>query len=72
MIKCLAFAALALLTIGCGGNKSNTDNPATAGLTGAGSTFINPIMTHWVQEYQQASGYRSIINPSVQVQASII
>lgn len=53
MTKRLAFAALALIAVGCGGNKNNTENPAAQGLTGAGSTFINPIMTHWVQEYQK-------------------
>lgn len=56
MIKRLAFSALALLAVGCGGNKNNTENPVASGLTGAGSTFINPIMTHWVQSYQQQGG----------------
>ena len=46
----------------CGGGKSNAPDStpaasgASSGLTGAGSTFINPIMTHWAAEYQKESG----------------
>jgi phosphate transport system substrate-binding protein len=45
----------------CGGEKSNApDSTATAsrsnGLTGAGSTFVNPIMTHWAAEYPKDGG----------------
>jgi phosphate transport system substrate-binding protein len=56
MTKRLAFAALALIAVGCGGNKNNEANQESTGLTGAGSTFINPIMTHWVQEYPKQGG----------------
>src|ERR1700676_4324194 len=55
----LGLASIA--TVGCGGGAktSAADSTATAnasGLTGAGSTFINPIMTHWAAEYQTATG----------------
>jgi phosphate transport system substrate-binding protein len=53
--------AAAIALAGCGGGKSNApDSTAAAsasnGLTGAGSTFINPIMTHWASEYQKETG----------------
>lgn len=54
LLLLLTFAA-----VGCGGGKSNNpDSTATAsnGLTGAGSTFINPIMTHWAAEYPKDGG----------------
>src|SRR5579883_2286474 len=60
MLKTLAALSLAVLLASCGGgNKSgNTDSTATSsnGLTGAGSTFINPIMTNWASEYQKETG----------------
>ncbi|MDP4199231.1 MAG: phosphate ABC transporter substrate-binding protein PstS [Bacteroidota bacterium] len=58
----IAIAAVSLasgLLTSCGGGKSNNpDSTATAttGLTGAGSTFINPIMTHWAEEYPKDGG----------------
>jgi phosphate transport system substrate-binding protein len=67
MQKRLSLLSLALLAAviasttmlgSCGGNKSGSaaDSTATAssGLTGAGSTFINPIMTNWASEYQKS------------------
>jgi phosphate transport system substrate-binding protein len=51
-----AFFASASMLTSCGGGKSGSaDSAANANantLTGAGSTFINPIMTHWAAEYQ--------------------
>jgi phosphate transport system substrate-binding protein len=61
MLKSISLLTLALLVAGCGGNRSNTAQDSTAtvttnGITGAGSTFINPIMTHWVESYKVAAG----------------
>ena len=59
-----ALAVSAALLAGCSSKQSNTatDSTGTAtsassnSLTGAGSTFVAPIMTHWAPEYQQANG----------------
>jgi phosphate transport system substrate-binding protein len=66
-IGLIALGSLASLT-SCGGNKSGAADSAAAAnantLTGAGSTFINPIMTHWAAEYQAqdsvAVNYQSV------------
>ena len=53
-----AFVAASAIVAGCGGKSgSAADSTAAANsntLTGAGSTFINPIMTNWASEYQKA------------------
>jgi phosphate transport system substrate-binding protein len=67
MKKRLSFLSLALLAalvasssmlVSCGGKSGSTaDSTAAANsnsLTGAGSTFINPIMTNWASEYQKS------------------
>jgi phosphate transport system substrate-binding protein len=61
LLSLALLAALASTTMlaSCGGNKSGgaADSTAAASsntLTGAGSTFINPIMTNWASEYQKA------------------
>ena len=50
----------AVVFAGCSkkSDSSATDSTAsaTAGLTGAGSTFVNPIMTHWAPEYTKETG----------------
>ncbi len=65
----LAALASSTMLMSCGGNKSggaadSTATSAASGLTGAGSTFINPIMTHWAAEYQTqdsvAVNYQSV------------
>jgi phosphate transport system substrate-binding protein len=49
-----------------GGDKTATNQPVNNGeaLTGAGSTFINPIMTQWIDAYKKDGGvainYQSI------------
>jgi len=58
------FASSTMLVAGCSkkADSSATDSTATTtasastGLTGAGSTFVNPIMTHWAPEYQKETG----------------
>ncbi len=60
-----ALAVSAALLAGCSSKQSEagTDSTATAttaasstSLTGAGSTFVNPIMTHWAPEYTKETG----------------
>jgi phosphate transport system substrate-binding protein len=59
-LSLLSLALVAALSLAsCGGNKSGSAADSTAAansntLTGAGSTFINPIMTNWASEYQKA------------------
>jgi phosphate transport system substrate-binding protein len=51
-----------VLIVGCGKKSDNapgadsTKTAASNTLTGAGSTFIEPIMTHWVAEYAKTGG----------------
>jgi phosphate transport system substrate-binding protein len=58
MLKRLSLFTLLVTLASCGGGKSNNpDSTATSGgLMGAGSTFINPIMTHWAAEYPKDGG----------------
>ena len=64
----LAVAAAALLTAACGTNSGNESNQAPAGsaqqVTGAGSTFVYPVLSAWAADYQKQSGtsinYQSI------------
>ena len=52
-----ALSVLALSLTAChSGNNANE----TVGLSGAGSTFINPMMGRWTQDFQQA-------HPNVQI-----
>jgi phosphate transport system substrate-binding protein len=64
----LAVAAAALLTAACGTNSGNESNPAPSGsaqqVTGAGSTFVYPVLSAWAADYRKQSGisinYQSI------------
>jgi phosphate transport system substrate-binding protein len=65
----VAFVASTSMLTSCGGGKSGSAADSTAAansntLTGAGSTFINPIMTNWASEYQKsdsiAVNYQSV------------
>ncbi|HET9136690.1 MAG TPA: phosphate ABC transporter substrate-binding protein PstS [Candidatus Kapabacteria bacterium] len=51
-----------LMMFGCGKKSDTTPGSdstnTTASLTGAGSTFIEPVMTHWVAEYGKATGVK--------------
>jgi len=49
-IFCLLVAAG--LTVAC--NSSNNRQSQRNSITGAGSTFINPIMTHWIADFQSS------------------
>jgi len=57
----LAVAAAALLTAACG-TKSGNETQAPAGsaqqVTGAGSTFVYPVLSAWAADYQKQSGAR--------------
>src|SRR5580704_15980948 len=69
-LSLLSLALAAAVTLAsCGGGKSGSAADSTAAatsnnLTGAGSTFINPIMTNWASEYQKedsvAVNYQSV------------
>jgi phosphate transport system substrate-binding protein len=64
----LAVLAAALLAAACGTNSGNGSNQAPSGstqqVTGAGSTFVYPVLSAWAADYQKQSGtsinYQSI------------
>jgi phosphate transport system substrate-binding protein len=63
----LAVAGAALLTAACGkdnGNQSAEAPAASQHVTGAGSTFVYPVLSAWAGDYQKQSGtsinYQSI------------
>jgi phosphate transport system substrate-binding protein len=64
--RILAVAAAALLTAACGTNEGNQAQRAagTQQITGAGSTFVYPVLSAWAADYQKQSGtsvnYQSI------------
>jgi phosphate transport system substrate-binding protein len=54
-----AIAAAALLTAACGSNSGNETAPASSQqITGAGSTFVYPVLSAWAADYQKQSGAR--------------
>ena len=56
----IVLAAFALVAAGCQSKSGQGGASETVGLVGAGSTFINPIMTRWTANFQQA-------HPNVQI-----
>jgi phosphate transport system substrate-binding protein len=62
----LAVAATALMVAGCGANDGNESAPAQAAaqVTGAGSTFVYPVLSAWSADYAKQTGqainYQSI------------
>ena len=63
----VALAAGALLTSACGtksGNDSGNAGASTQQITGAGSTFVYPVLSAWAADYQKQAGtsvnYQSI------------
>jgi phosphate transport system substrate-binding protein len=54
----LLWLSLCAALLGC--NSRNQPGPQTTAIIGAGSTFINPIMTHWIADFQR-------IHPGVQI-----
>lgn len=46
--------ALAILSVTVGCNSSKTQPAQDKTIIGAGSTFINPIMSHWIADFQSA------------------
>jgi phosphate transport system substrate-binding protein len=63
----LAAAAAALITAGCSSNGSENSGQAgsaSAQITGAGSTFVYPVLSAWAADYQKQAGtavnYQSI------------
>src|SRR4051812_30098972 len=49
-------ATLAITALSAGGVAVGPEVAQAQTLTGAGSSFINPIMTQWVATYKQATG----------------
>jgi phosphate transport system substrate-binding protein len=64
--RILAVAAAAVLTAACGTSNGNQNGAAASGqqVTGAGSTFVYPVLSAWAADYQKQSGtsinYQSI------------
>jgi phosphate transport system substrate-binding protein len=62
MKNAILLLLLGALTVSSCGKKSesgpsdSTKAASTADLTGAGSTFINPIMTNWIDAYKKETG----------------
>jgi phosphate transport system substrate-binding protein len=61
----LALAAVALLTAACGTKGANqTAQGGSTQITGAGSTFVYPVLSAWAADYQKQTGtsvnYQSI------------
>ncbi len=56
----IALAGFAVLAAGCQSKSGQGGANETVSLVGAGSTFINPIMTRWTANFQQA-------HPNVQI-----
>ena len=62
----LAVAAVALLAAACGTKSGNqaSQGSSAAQITGAGSTFVYPVLSAWAADYQKQSGtsvnYQSI------------
>ncbi|HEU5335578.1 MAG TPA: phosphate ABC transporter substrate-binding protein PstS [Terriglobales bacterium] len=64
LLFCAALAVLALFAAGCQ-SKSGQGGGETISLVGAGSTFVNPIMSRWTAAFQQShpnvqTNYQSI------------
>jgi phosphate transport system substrate-binding protein len=57
---------LAALLVACSGNNGNSSaaNGSAAGVTGAGSTFVYPVLSAWAADYKKSGGadinYQSI------------
>jgi phosphate transport system substrate-binding protein len=60
-IRLFLLALAGLLTIACNNSEKNaTPAPQANGIIGAGSTFINPAMSHWIAAFQSS-------HPGVQI-----
>jgi phosphate transport system substrate-binding protein len=72
LVSAIALSAASVLLVACTAKRNDEGNPAVAisssikmAIGGAGSTFINPIMTRWIEDYRQKEPgiqvtYRSI------------
>ncbi|HKU20255.1 MAG TPA: phosphate ABC transporter substrate-binding protein PstS [Terriglobales bacterium] len=56
----VVFAAFAVFAAGCTSKSGQGGGNETVSLVGAGSTFINPIMSRWAANFQQ-------VHPNVQI-----
>ena len=57
---CVGLAAMAVFAAGCQSKSGPGGAGETVSLVGAGSTFVNPIMTRWTANFQQS-------HPNVQI-----
>jgi len=55
-----SFAAVVAIALALACNSSKNETPQNNQVIGAGSTFINPIMTHWIADFQSS-------HPGVQI-----
>ncbi len=67
MIRKLVALSFAALLVGCGSNSGGGNQAASssgAGVTGAGSTFVYPVLSAWAADYKKQGGpninYQSI------------
>lgn len=62
---CVVLPALVVVTsVGCN-SKSSDSGPQTVQLTGAGSTFVNPVMQRWISSYQSTNSAQQINYQSI-------
>ena len=52
----VVLAGFALCGVGCSSKSGQGGGNESVGLVGAGSTFVNPIMSRWTANFQQAHG----------------
>src|SRR5215469_8225422 len=50
----LAIGIVMIGVVGCNSSSSSGQQSETITITGAGSTFVNPIMTKWIEQYGQS------------------
>jgi phosphate transport system substrate-binding protein len=59
----LAIAAVTVAAVFAANSGASVDRTAATTLTGAGSTFVSPLVAQWTPAYDQATGVRVNYNP---------
>jgi phosphate transport system substrate-binding protein len=59
----VALAAVLALAVGAGSGTATTGKRTASTIRGAGSTFVSPLMSVWVQPYEGATGVHLDYNP---------
>jgi phosphate transport system substrate-binding protein len=62
-VRTLALTFVALLLAGCGGSGSGSSGTNGGVLVGAGSTFVYPLVTKWIQDYAEKKGVTITYGP---------